>query len=1102
MTLPNAPSHGSPVDSNVFQHVDQGVTPRQGRSIQEVNEARAARRAEIEKRSMALDPPIPASLLAHMDSFQAALQISTPLTEKAWEILKPRLLAQRNIAEAREATITEQLRAVQATASEQNQQDLHSKNTRDLSDSEWELAQAPVRKRLSEHADTLIREKWARGLAVAKSNVAQFAADVLLSVRATYYREMDQMRSDPNGSSDGESANLQQRLTLENMKWLYDNKVKLLGEPLQKELFLCQGCDVPARYYGFEAVIQHYAAKHTSSLSVGNIVVNWRAEWPEDPPFQPYPSLATSRFQSQGLHWSTSSSSAPPVDLGNVEYATLKEENPATEVAAYPVNNYSSRQFTYDLPPFSSPDLSRPQSSYSAYMNPSGYPGETQFHPGLTSVHPGNQTTGTHHIMHGGPPSGSAGFVPALSYMTSSQPLDKANSLANSSFSPPFSATDLYHTQMNEMAKHARDVWFGTSGIKDIPPSVRIYVVIQHVAFRFEQRYTNEPSLAMFLDGLDHNPLMRPVRSLNGLACKTCVSAGFSHTEEDQSHSTQATADRKLYTLPHLLNHFRAAHVETSRPTIDLQTGMEALNLDWKRDMIELPHESLVANLVNAPGMDDKKFQLIAWVFPNVFSNPLPKAGSLKGSIQPVRNSQRRDLADSGPKSQGSGSFNDVLPPASPNAASQPRASPKYREPYDTNVEEFEPTVESPGDDEYDPHRPAYLGQIIESHQVIRPFHQDRSRASDQGEVQVVTSTQLDAAQRLDDYSKGAYGDQLLRHRNRSSRRLLDQERHRLQNVTDRTASRSPRTVALDLISPEAHRDYASLAANVAAADKFLNELTPSIRSNGDGPEVFMQEHRTDTGLSKNEASTNDNSFGNAQQSVTDQFRNSPLGVDLQVRPINRYSMTSEPYKRSFAEEHSLHVQGSPRNILTRTPSTQQWSPRLSPRSHQRLNDNSSEKMQYSQRDNRVAYLRNGVSVPQSTTQDSPTTIWYESSKRQEHPEFEQPHRSLWQSERSVGTFRPQRQFIDAEISSKERPVLERMPERHVEFVPNEYVNYRSEGRPVEILSREYVLEYPREHKEYIRLEPELEGDHLRSRESRYYYIDALDRAVGEKKGA
>lgn len=62
---------------------------------EEAEEKKAARRAEIERRAAGLKPPLPAHILALCPSFQAAIQITSPLDDMAWNLLKPRLIAQR-----------------------------------------------------------------------------------------------------------------------------------------------------------------------------------------------------------------------------------------------------------------------------------------------------------------------------------------------------------------------------------------------------------------------------------------------------------------------------------------------------------------------------------------------------------------------------------------------------------------------------------------------------------------------------------------------------------------------------------------------------------------------------------------------------------------------------------------------------------------------------------------------------------------------------------------------------------------------------------------------------------------------------------------------
>jgi hypothetical protein len=63
---------------------------------------KAQRRGEIERRCLSLDPPLKASTLQNMDAFVAASQVPLPLSEAAWEILKPRIIAQRQTAEKTE----------------------------------------------------------------------------------------------------------------------------------------------------------------------------------------------------------------------------------------------------------------------------------------------------------------------------------------------------------------------------------------------------------------------------------------------------------------------------------------------------------------------------------------------------------------------------------------------------------------------------------------------------------------------------------------------------------------------------------------------------------------------------------------------------------------------------------------------------------------------------------------------------------------------------------------------------------------------------------------------------------------------------------------
>lgn len=699
-----------------------------------------------------------------MESFQAALQISTILTVDAWEMLKPRLLAQREAAEQRENERIQQTLLLQVRSEERKNQETQLKAAKELLDKEWDSVQAPIRDCLATYADEIIQSHWGSGSCVTKDTCPKFAADVLLYAQHRFYDDIAQ--SDKAKCTAGESTRTNslcggpsRKLILENMKWLFDNKVKTFTEPFQKDLFLCNGCEGNFKLYGFEGVIQHYAAKHTTALSVGSVVVHWRAEWPERPPFNPNPSTARATYYTiPALTPTTMQSqySRPPQtsnaynEYGQTAIPTAQPHigggtqfSPAPCQVQHPVQLQNGH---HQPPPISSHYSHVPSYDALPTVSHSG----TQFfaphpeHPvGLTnhnqsySQHQG--IPAQHHLAssigHTYPqavqqPAYAEGYQPQYSGLTY-PPLQLANLTVQSMppYIPHLEATyppiytlgsDLYRTQMNEMALQAREVWFATSGIKDIPQSVRIYVVIHHVISRFEQKYTNEPSLSMFIDGLDHSAPMRPVRSLNGLACKTCVTLGSGSSDAFLTHPQHLTTDRKLYTLPHLLNHFRSVHVEKVRSNLHLQGGLEYSRLDWKHDMIELPETPSIADLINTPGMDNSKLQLVAAVFPGVFPDPLPSVGSVRNSGSLPKHGMGHNA---GPAQRY---HRDAASNVAQASSRLYNVSPRKEEPMQSRPESLVQSLsrsstrasEPPGDDEYDPNRPAYYGKIVDSRQV------------------------------------------------------------------------------------------------------------------------------------------------------------------------------------------------------------------------------------------------------------------------------------------------------------------------------------------------------------------------------------------------
>ncbi|KAI9848496.1 MAG: hypothetical protein M1838_000496 [Thelocarpon superellum] len=648
-TLP--PRDSSSPSQNGAPHPAHGSfkQPRVERSMREVTELKATRRAEIERRCQMLSPPIGPAVLNHMESFQNAMQISMPLTEGQWFVLRPLLVAQRDTAERIERERLAQSVLSQAKIEERRQQEASAREARELQDKEWEEAQQPIRERLGRLTDDIIRERWPRDR-ITKDSSPRFAADVLIEVRKRYYEEVTSRHgADPEGAG-ASRAPAHQRLILENMKWVFDQKLRPLTEQYRKELFLCHGCEHPAKFYGFEGVIQHFAAKHTNALSQGSIVVHWKAEWPEHSPFQPDPNLAKAAIYVGATPSHASGLGGPP----HPHYASAKHGSFAQGAGASPHPAAAGGRNRY--PPFSPGQYHPPApANYSQGMlpMPNAYNGSLQGYYPSGSMYPyGPHGSVPGYEVYPGPypPHGSPGFgspypapaypspIPgraplnAAGYPPASQEYDRYAAVANyaapgagaAPLGMPGAPGGMYETQLEEMATIARGLWSSTSGIKNLSSSVRLQVIIHHTLSRFRSKFFNDPSLAMFMDGLATHPKMRPLNSFNGIACRACLRNGTGHGHPPRI----PTGDRKVYTLPALLHHFRTVHVERAAPPRGTPAGYPSPMLDWKEDMVELPDRGVIAALLHAPGMDDDKLRLVAEVFHEAFQWPLPVIGS------------------------------------------------------------------------------------------------------------------------------------------------------------------------------------------------------------------------------------------------------------------------------------------------------------------------------------------------------------------------------------------------------------------------------------------------------------------------------------------
>ena len=868
---------------------------RPERNIKDVNEAKAARRAEIERRCAALDPPLLSRVLRHMDSFQAAMQISQPMTDQAWEILRPRLLSQLPYAERREKEQVQHTEILAEEYRQRRQQEAQLKETKENLDREWENHQAPIRHRIGTLATETIESRWAGGKAVTKESCPRFAADVLLNVRQRFYAAL--AHEDEAALAAGESVKTDppngpptRKLILENMKWLFDTKIKPLTDHFQRELFLCNGCDGNFKFYGFEGVIQHYAAKHTTTLSMGNIVVHWRSEWPEHPPFNPNPSVAKTNYYkiptpAPSVQGPAARDPRGPITYGNfVQPAETsgptgasQPQQPQYSTLGYPNSFPGHRQEgPSQVPPAQSyPPATSSHNAGAGFSGAlSGYGSSTPSYGPFPVAQQGQVAPyGSFPVQQAYPtfPPGQSGTIMQASFSEASantfrgrpavpypgnfrQGPSATNSQAHHT---PGQVSDLYQRQMDEMAKHAKDIFTTIGGVKDLPGSVRIYVVIQHTVSRFKASFANEPSLSMFIDGLDHNAVMRPVRSVNGLGCRTCIKNG---------------TGARLYTLPHLVNHFRTAHVETPQ----MLSFPQPSEFDWKQDMIDYPDLSVVSNLLNANGMTDAKLKLIAEVFPGSFPIPLP---NLKSRTNPGPYPMYRREIDADTKEISRAPSNPLATfPFHYGSQSSDQSLNRQQgalRPLSPSCS-YEP-LEPPGEDEYDPHRPAYLGKIVNidtgSSQSQRPLehsplpngrrylsyvHQEKAHHTVPPRLDDEKSRNGISAMRpksVEDYAGESYNafQHVLQPQSpvsndvsQSERRLHQrtglQVKHSRQDKVDehngsvayiRTNGRTPERGGLgEILSSVRHGTQGvSSPEMVFAADRFLNTLGPETES-------------------------------------------------------------------------------------------------------------------------------------------------------------------------------------------------------------------------------------------------------------------------------
>ncbi|KAI1435023.1 hypothetical protein GGR50DRAFT_350879 [Xylaria sp. CBS 124048] len=582
-----APSLVCARESSVSQSVSEHqrgaqVNGLRGKTRERAEEMKAARRAEIERRAMQLEPPLSAQVLTLIPAFQAAIQITSPLSDAAWDLLKSRLIAQRpdvkHLSHIHQETAANSPTPPKRTDI-QCAKLLTTEN--DQVDNDWDDAQASFRAKISALADEIISRKWENGQKVNWYSSPQFAADVLLYVRRRFYAEM--AKEDALSRTTGQSppifdgGNGPRRLTLENMRWIFDLKVKPLTGLYRKEIFYCHGCQNTTKMYGFEGVVQHYAAKHTNTLSLGSVVVYWRAEWPKTPPFHPRPRQVRESKNRQAGPVNEPDMvfmDAPPAPHGPLFH---QEGVLPSYGQAMPHSQYEAMP---TQPPYmQGPHIAQP----SEYANP--------FSPMRAHYHMSSSQLNDRSTFQGLPefPHGSSLFGP----ITTADPnvLTSHGYTSYENHTAPERQSRRSH-QPNHRLKHEEiaqksiRLWRTIAPIRDISKPIRIFALIHHVVTEFRKRFSEDLPLPLFIDGLSTNKEMRPIRNVNGLQCKVCH-LGITTTNDPV---------RGPYSLLQLVKHFQQ-HVDELR-------ALGSPSLNWHTDMIHLPDLSILSNLSDMKRID------------------------------------------------------------------------------------------------------------------------------------------------------------------------------------------------------------------------------------------------------------------------------------------------------------------------------------------------------------------------------------------------------------------------------------------------------------------------------------------------------------------
>lgn len=263
------------------------ATTRPMRRAREVTEElKSQRRADIECRAKRLQPPIPPDVLVDLPSFQISLEKAEPFRDEEWNNLKQQLMSQY-----KKVRRAERKSAAAAKGSEKHQANSTAKKSTETALQGEHDAETLAKIRITTLTDQFIGDHLSEGQSVEQNDYAQFTIDLLAYVHKHYYAEF----------SKKNTTSLAPKLTLGDMVWIFDHKVRRVLKDTDEDLFSCKRCLKSRKRFGFNAFIQHYLSKHAPKPGQKGKKMRdrLRVEWPGEIPFGSSPIQQVSNVDSK-----------------------------------------------------------------------------------------------------------------------------------------------------------------------------------------------------------------------------------------------------------------------------------------------------------------------------------------------------------------------------------------------------------------------------------------------------------------------------------------------------------------------------------------------------------------------------------------------------------------------------------------------------------------------------------------------------------------------------------------------------------------------------------------------------------------------------------